>query len=85
MVPALLLIAQLYRVENQARSLGLAERLRLRQLQSQPILEKLRNYWLEINACCVNSTKLVVFTLLYSITRTVLGAFKKSGKSLIPR
>jgi transposase len=48
MGPALLLMAQLYRVEKQARSLGSGERLRLRQLQSQPILEKLRNYLLEI-------------------------------------
>jgi transposase len=48
MGPALLLIGQLYRVEKQARSLGSEERLRLRQLQSQPILEKLRNYLLEI-------------------------------------
>jgi transposase len=48
MGPALLLIAQLYRVEKQARSLGSGERLRLRQLQSQPILENLRNYLLEI-------------------------------------
>ncbi len=48
MGPALLLIAQLYRVEKQARSLGWGERLGLRQLQSQPILEKLRNYLLEI-------------------------------------
>jgi transposase len=47
MGPALLLIAQLYRVEKQARLLGSAERLGLRQLQSQPILEKLRNYLLE--------------------------------------
>jgi transposase len=45
---ALLLIAQLYRVEKEARSLMAEERLRLRQLQSQPILEKLRNYLLEI-------------------------------------
>lgn len=48
MGPALLLIAQLYRVEKPARSLGSGERLRLRQLQSQPILEHLRNYLLEI-------------------------------------
>jgi transposase len=48
MGPALLLIAQLYRVEKEARPRGSAERLRLRQLQSQPILEKLRNYLLEI-------------------------------------
>ena len=46
--PALLLIAQLYRVEKQARSLGSGEQLGLRQLQSQPILEKLRSYLLEI-------------------------------------
>src|SRR5579859_1418692 len=45
---ALLLIAQLYRVEKEARSLMAEERIRLRQLQSQPILEKLRNYLLEI-------------------------------------
>src|SRR5215467_5671983 len=48
MGPALLLIAQLYRVEKPARSLGSGERLRLRQLQSQPILENLHNYLLEI-------------------------------------
>jgi transposase len=48
MGPTLLLIAQLYYVEKQARSLESEERLRLRQLQSQPILEKLHNYLLEI-------------------------------------
>jgi transposase len=48
MGPALLLIAQLYRMEKQARSLTAEDRLRLRQLQSQLILEKLRNYLLEI-------------------------------------
>src|ERR1700704_4344602 len=48
MGPALLLIAQLYRVEDKARSLTAEDRLGLRQLQSQPILEKLRNYLLEI-------------------------------------
>src|SRR5215470_14211632 len=48
MGPALLLIAQMYRVEKQARSLTAAERLQLRQLQSRPILDKLRNYLLEI-------------------------------------
>ncbi len=48
MGPTLLLIAQLYCVEKQARSLESEERLRLRQLQSQPILEKLHNYLLEI-------------------------------------
>ena len=45
---ALLLIAQLYRVEKQARPLTAEDRIRLRHLQSQPILEKLRNYLLEI-------------------------------------
>jgi transposase len=50
MGPALLLIAQLYRVEKEARPLRAEDRLRLRQLQSQPILEKLRNYLLEIQA-----------------------------------
>jgi transposase len=48
MGPALLLIAQLYRVEKEARPLTAEDRLRLRHLQSQPILEKLRNYLLEI-------------------------------------
>jgi transposase len=51
MGPALLLIAQLYRVEEQARPLLIAEdRLRLRQLESRPILEKLHGYLLEIQA-----------------------------------
>ncbi len=50
MGPALLLIAQLYRVENQARPLTSEERLRLRRLRSQPILDKLHNYLLEIQA-----------------------------------
>jgi len=50
MGPALLLIAQLYRVEKQARPLTAEDRLRLRQLQSQAILDKLRNYLLEIQA-----------------------------------
>jgi transposase len=48
MGPVLLLIAQLYRVEKEARPLTAEDRLRLRQLQSQLILEKLRNYLLEI-------------------------------------
>jgi transposase len=48
MGPALLLIAQLYRVEKHARPLASADRLRLRQLQSKPILDKLCNYLLEI-------------------------------------
>jgi len=50
MGPALLLIAQLYRVEEQARPLTSEERLRLRQLQSQPILDRLHNYLLEMQA-----------------------------------
>jgi len=48
MGPALLLIAHLYRVEKQARSLAAGERLHLRQLQSRPTLDKLRDYLLEI-------------------------------------
>ena len=48
MGPALLLIAQLYRVERQAQPLVPDDRLQLRQLQSQPILAKLRDYLLEI-------------------------------------
>jgi hypothetical protein len=50
MGPALLLIAQLYRVEEQARPLSSAERLGLRRLQSRPILDKLHDYLLEIQA-----------------------------------
>jgi transposase len=50
MGPALLLIAQLYRVEKQARSLIAPERLHLRQLESRPILDKLREYLLDIEA-----------------------------------
>jgi transposase len=45
---ALLLIAQLYRVEKRARSLTSKDRLELRQLQSRPILDKLRDYLLEV-------------------------------------
>jgi hypothetical protein len=41
MGPALLLIAQLYRVETEARLFTAAERLRLRQLQSRSILGKI--------------------------------------------
>jgi transposase len=48
MGPALLLIAQLYRVEKQARPLAAEDRLGLRQLHSRPILDKLRNYLEEI-------------------------------------
>src|SRR6185437_8712142 len=48
MGPALLLIAQLYRVEKQARRLAPEDRLELRQLRSRPILDKLHAYLLEI-------------------------------------
>jgi transposase len=50
MGPPLLLIAQLYRVEKEARPLSAEDRLRLRQLQSKPVLDKLCNYLLEIQA-----------------------------------
>jgi len=50
MGPALLLIAQLYRVEKRARPLTAEERGEVRQLQAQPILDKLHNYLLEIEA-----------------------------------
>jgi transposase len=50
MGPALLLIAQLYRVEKQVRLLAAEDRLRLRQLESRPILDKLQDYLLEIQA-----------------------------------
>jgi transposase len=46
--PALLLIAQLYRVEQRARDLTSEDRLRLRQLYSRGILEKLHDYLVEI-------------------------------------
>jgi transposase len=50
MGPALLLIAQLYRVEKQAWHLAPEDRLELRQLQARPILHKLQRYLLEIQA-----------------------------------
>ena len=50
MGPALLLIAQLYRVETKARPLPAEERLRLRQLESRSILDKLHSYLLAIQA-----------------------------------
>lgn len=50
MGPALLSIAQLYRVEKQARRLAPEDRLELRQLQARPILDKLHQYLLEIQA-----------------------------------
>lgn len=48
MGPALLLIAQLYRVEARARMLTPEERLRLRLQTSKSILTKLHNYLVEI-------------------------------------
>jgi transposase len=48
MGPALLLIAQLYKVEDRARGMSPEQRLRLRQLESRLILDKLRDYLLEI-------------------------------------
>jgi hypothetical protein len=50
MGPALLLIAQLYRVEKQAGSLSAEDRLRLRRLEAKPILEKLHQYLVDIEA-----------------------------------
>jgi transposase len=48
MGPALLLIAQLYRVEQQGRGLAADERLRLRRTTSTGILDKLHDYLGEI-------------------------------------
>jgi hypothetical protein len=48
MGPALLLIAQLCRVEQQARPMAPKDRLQLRQRQSRPILDKLHDYLAEI-------------------------------------
>lgn len=50
MGPALLLIAQLYRVEKHACALAPDDRLHLHRLGSKPILDKLSNYLLEIQA-----------------------------------
>jgi transposase len=47
---ALSLIAELYRVEKEARSCTASERLELRQPRSRPILDKLHRYLLEIEA-----------------------------------
>ena len=52
MGPVLLLIAQLYKIEEQARSFSEEDRLALRQLKSRPILDKLHAYLLEIDALC---------------------------------
>jgi transposase len=48
MGPVLLLIAQLYRVEEQAREWSAEERLALRQRESRRVLDKLHGYLLEI-------------------------------------
>ena len=48
MGPALLLISQLYRQEDNARTLSSADRLLMRALESRPILEKLHAYLLEV-------------------------------------
>jgi len=48
MGPAMLLIAQLYRVEKQAKGLSAAQRLALRQLRAKPIAGKLHGYLLDI-------------------------------------
>ena len=50
MGPALLLIAQLYRIESRARSWPAEARFRLRQRESRPILDKLHEFLLEIEA-----------------------------------
>jgi transposase len=47
---ALLLIAQLYRVERAARGMTVEDRVRMRHLESLPILTKLREYLVEIQA-----------------------------------
>jgi transposase len=48
MGPALLLIAQLYRVEKRARGQAPADRFELRQLEARPILDQLYQYLLDI-------------------------------------
>ena len=50
MGPALLMIAQLYRVEKHARYMAPEDRLELRQLQARPILDKLHQYLVDIQA-----------------------------------
>jgi hypothetical protein len=50
MGPALLLIAQLYRVERQAQPLTAEDRRRLREERSRPILQKLHDYLSEIQS-----------------------------------
>lgn len=48
MGPALLLIAELYRIEARGRERNGAERLRLRQTESAPVLKQLKDYLTEI-------------------------------------
>jgi hypothetical protein len=48
MGPALLLVAQLYHAEQQARPMAPEDRLQLRQRQSRPILDKLHDYLEEL-------------------------------------
>ena len=48
MGPALLFISQLYRVEENARTLTAEDRRLMRKIEAQPILEKLHAYLLEI-------------------------------------
>jgi transposase len=48
MGPVLLLISELYRIEERARGLDPHERLRLRQAESIPILNRLHDYLMEI-------------------------------------
>jgi hypothetical protein len=48
--PALLLIAQLYRVEKRARPMAAEDRLELRRRESRPLLNKVHDYLLEIEA-----------------------------------
>jgi transposase len=50
MGPVLFLIAQLYRVEEQARGWNAEARLELRQQKSRPVLDKLHGYVLETQA-----------------------------------
>lgn len=50
MGPALLLIAELYRIEDRARGWAAEDRLRLRQQESKPVLDKLRDYLMELGA-----------------------------------
>jgi transposase len=63
MGPALLLIAQLYRVEEKARPLIAEDRLRVRQLESRPVLETncTGTYWKSRRRCCRRARRGVPF------------------------